>query len=259
MIVDTPHGSIGFEQVGAGTDLLLLHSLLTDRRVYDRILPALAKSRRVTLVDLPGYGHSSPVGPHIDHYGDAVGEAAQALELSPDLAIIGNGLGAFVALATAVRHPGQVGRIVLAGAAIRFPQEAKRAFDRMAAGALTDGMGAVAETALRRIFTEEFITDHTDLADERRRALLSMNPEGFATGCRAIRDLDFSEVTSAIGVPTLVVVGAEDQATPPPYGRELAASIPGALYRELAGVAHGPQLQAPEQFLEVIFPFLGIA
>ncbi|HKZ26017.1 MAG TPA: alpha/beta fold hydrolase [Acidimicrobiia bacterium] len=258
MIVDIPQGPIGFEQVGAGPDLLLLHSLLTDRRVYDRILPALAKTRRVTLIDLPGYGDSGPAEPHIDHYGDAVGEAAQALELSPDLAIIGNGLGAFVALATAVRHPDRVGRIVLAGVAIRIPQEAKGAFDQMATGALTNGMDAVAEMALCRIFTEEFIADRPDLADERRRALLSMNPEEFTAGCRAIRDLDFRETIGAVEVPTLVVVGSDDQATPPPYGREVAASIPGAKYHELPGVAHGPQLQAPEQFLNAITPFLGI-
>ncbi len=258
MIVDIPRGPIGFEQVGAGPDLLLLHSLLTDRRVYDRILSALAEAHRVTLVDLPGYGHSGPAEPHIDHYADAVGEIVKALDLSPDLAIIGNGLGAFVALGAALRHPDRVGRIVLAGVAVRFPQEAKGVFDQMATGALTNGMGAVAEMALRRIFTEGFIADHPDLADERRRALLSMNPEGFAAGCRAIRDLDFSETIGAIEVPTLVVVGSDDQATPPPYGREVAASIPGAQYQELPGVAHGPQLQAPDQFLNVISPFLGI-
>lgn len=256
MIVETPRGAIGYEQIGEGRDLLLLHSLLTDRRVYDRILPVLSTTRRVTLIDLPGYGDSDPVDPLIDHYADAVAAVADALELDGDLAIIGNGLGAIVALAAAIHHPDRVGRLVLAGVATRFPDDAKGAFDHMANGALTAGMGAVTETALRRIFTDDFIAGNPHLADERRQALQRMNPEGFAAGCRAIRDVDLVGRLGGVQAPTLVVVGSDDQATPPSYGREVADLIPGALYRELANVAHGPQLQSPDQFLAAIGPFL---
>lgn len=259
MIVDTLMGAIGVEQVGEGQDLLLLHSLLGDRRVYDRILPTLSRERCVTLIDLPGYGDSVTVDPRMSCYADAVGGLVEALGLSPDLAIVGNGLGAFVALAVAVQRPERVGRMVLAGVAARFPEAAKGAFDQMATRALDDGMGAVAGIALRRIFTEEYLANHLDMAEERRQALLRMNPEGFAAGCRAIRDLDFTGALGGIDVPTLVVVGSDDQATPPSYGRAVAASIPGAKYQELQGVAHGPQLQAPDQFVAAIGPFLGIS
>ncbi|MDH3397596.1 MAG: alpha/beta hydrolase [Acidimicrobiia bacterium] len=258
MIVKTSAGTMGAEQFGDGPDLVFLHSLLTDRRVYDRVLPALSRGRRVTIVDLPGYGASTAVEPRLSSYAEAVGELSEALGLSPDLAIIGNGLGAFVALAVAAQRPKQVGRMVLAGVATRFPEDAKAAFDQMAIRVLTDGMDGVAEIALRRIFTEEYMADHPDMVEERRRALLRMDPTGFAAGCRAIRDLDFSEVLGGIEVPTLVVVGSDDQATPPSYGRAVAAAIPGARYQELPGVAHGPQLQAPDQFVTAIGPFLEI-
>jgi 3-oxoadipate enol-lactonase len=257
MIVETLTGSLGAEQFGEGPDLVFLHSLLTDRRVYDRVLPDLSRGRRVTIVDLPGYGASTIVDSRISAYGEAVAGLALALQLSPDLAIVGNGLGAFVALAVAVQAPEQVGRMVLAGVAARFPDPAKGAFDHMAERALTDGMGAVAGMALRRIFTEDYMAEHPDMVKERERALLRMTPEGFAAGCRAIRDLDFTGELGGISVPTLVMVGSDDQATPPSYGRVVADAIPGCLYTELPGVAHGPQLQAPEQFVAAIQPFLG--
>ena len=117
-------------------------------------------------------------------------------------------------------------------------------------------MGAIAGTAVRRIFTDDFIAEHPHLAEERRQALHRMNPAGFAAGCRAIRDVDLTGRLGEVDAPTLVVVGSDDQATPPSYGREVAALIPGALYRELANVAHGPQLQSPDQFLAAIGPFL---
>jgi len=258
MIVETTAGTMGAEQFGKGSDLLLLHSLLTDRRVYDRILPALSRGRRITIVDLPGYGASAAVEPRLSSYAEAVGGLCEALALSPDLAIVGNGLGAFVALAMAVQRQERIGRMVLAGVAARFPEDAKGAFDQMADRALAEGMSAVAEIGLSRIFTEEYMANHPDMVEERRRALLRMDPAGFAAGCRAIRDLDFTGTLGGIEVPTLVVVGSDDQATPPQYGRAVADGIPGGLYTELPDVAHGPQLQAPAEFFAAIAPFLGI-
>ena len=44
---------------GEGRDLVLLHSLLSDRTAFDRIAPRLAAERRVFLVNLPGFGASA--------------------------------------------------------------------------------------------------------------------------------------------------------------------------------------------------------
>ena len=52
---------VEYTQTGSGRDLLLLHSLLTDATVFERVLPQLASDRRVTCVNLPGFGASAPV------------------------------------------------------------------------------------------------------------------------------------------------------------------------------------------------------
>jgi 3-oxoadipate enol-lactonase len=57
-------------------------------------------------------------------------------------------------------------------------------------------------------------------------------------------------------VPVLVLVGEHDEATPPPMSHELAAGLPNARLKVLAGCAHVPQLQAPEAFLDAIGDFL---
>lgn len=249
---------MGAEQTGAGPDIVLLHSLLTDRRVYDRIVPALSAQRRLTVVDLPGYGASDGVSGGIRSYSAAMGELLDAMDVAPGAAVIGNGLGSFVALGMAVLRPEQVGRLVLAGAAARFPEEVRGAFDLMADKASSEGMAFVAEIAVARIFSDEYAREHPEMVDERRLALVAMEVEGFVAGCRTIRDVDFTADLVAVTTPTLIVVGSEDRATLPAYGRELAAAMPSAQYLELDGVAHGPQLQAPEQFLAAIAPFLGL-
>jgi len=62
-----------------------------------------------------------------------------------------------------------------------------------------------------------------------------------------------------VKVPALVVVGEHDEATPPPMSHELAALLPDARLKVIAGCAHVPQLQAPKLFLATIADFVGQA
>jgi 3-oxoadipate enol-lactonase len=55
------------------------------------------------------------------------------------------------------------------------------------------------------------------------------------------------------------VVGEHDEATPPPMSHELAAGLPDAQLKIVAGCAHVPQLQAPKVFLDTISDFLPVA
>ena len=69
---------------------------------------------------------------------------------------------------------------------------------------------------------------------------------GYAAACGAIRDADLSADAGRIAVPTLVLCGADDGATPPAVGRALADSIPGAAYREIPAAGHLPCVEQPD-------------
>ena len=81
-------------------DLVLLHSLLTDRSAFDGVKGALARDFRLHVPDLPGYGGCP------SHGEDSI--AAYADRVAPDIpqgaAVLGNGFGGFVAVALAIRH-----------------------------------------------------------------------------------------------------------------------------------------------------------
>src|SRR3989454_42729 len=102
-LLELEQARVEYDQHGKGApQLLLLHSLLTELTVFDGVLSKLAKSRRVTRINLPGFGRSTPVqldsvGAHADHVARVMG----ALELPRDTDVFGNGFGAFVALALA--------------------------------------------------------------------------------------------------------------------------------------------------------------
>ena len=88
-------------QEGHGPDLVLLHSLLTDRTVFDGIVPALAGRRRLTLPNLPGFGASAPAGPRIEDYADRIAALLDALALPAATDVVAMSFGGFVGIALA--------------------------------------------------------------------------------------------------------------------------------------------------------------
>jgi 3-oxoadipate enol-lactonase len=257
--VDTALGSVSFASGGDGTDLFLFHSLLSDRNVFDRVLPALAAQHTVHIVDLPGYRESTLVAPRIEAYGDIAAALIREGGFSPRPALLGNGFGAFVALACAIGHGDLIGRLVLAGVGATFPPEARPAFGLMAGRAGEGGMEAVVDIAVRRIFSEVFLEENPAELAERRDVLVRTPVAAFTNACRILESLDLVAAAPAVKNPVLIVVGSDDQATTPAMGRQLHDLLVDSRYVELPGVAHGPQLQDPAGFAAVVGPFLGMS
>src|SRR5262249_48591238 len=108
----------------------------------------------------------------------------------------------------------------------------------------------------RRLFSAEFQAENPDLMEDRREAFLKIDPEVFRAACADLAALDLRDELYQVTVPTLVLVGEKDEATPPPMSVELASGLPDARLKIIAGCAHVPQLQAPAEFLAVISGFL---
>jgi 3-oxoadipate enol-lactonase len=258
-IVGAGTAALDVIQVGQGRDLVLFHSLLTDRTVFDPVTAALGLGRRLTFVNLPGFGASSPAGPAIEDYADRMALLFPALGLeagSTDL--LAMSFGGFVGIALAARHGHLFSRLVLVDTAAAFPEPAKAPLRGMAERALRDGMGAVVDTALRRMFTDAFLAARPDVVAARSDTLRRAQPGHFATACRALADLDLRPMLGAIRHPTLVVVGALDVTTPPALARELAAGIAGARLVEIHDCAHCPPIEQPEEFSRAVAAFLGV-
>ena len=73
-----------------------------------------------------------------------------------------------------------------------------------------------------------------------------------------LQEADLVPMLHHMKVPTLVVCGEFDQATPPALNKQIVDKIPGAKYIELPGCGHCPPLEQPEQFLAAIKEFVGL-
>ena len=246
------------ETIGGGPPLLLLHSLLSDRTSFMRLARLIAGERRSLMVSLPGFGASTRSEASIAAYAERVAELCDALKLPADTDVLGNGLGAFIALKAASRHGERFGRLVLAGCGIAFPEADRALFRNLAEKAERDGMESLVEAAMRRMLSAEFIAANPEAVAERRAAFRAIPADVFAAACRALSTLDLAPELGRIRNPTLVVVGSQDPATPPALGRDLAERLPNARMVEMPGIGHAPHVEDPEAFLSVVGPFLGL-
>jgi len=244
---------IDFDQSGSGPHLLLVHSLLTERSVFDLVLPRLAARYRVTRINLPGFGKSPPLVLHsLADHADHVARVMDELKLPKDTTVFGNGFGAFVCLELAIRHGKRFGRLIVADTLAAFPELGRNAFRGMADRVSKDGMAVILDTAIGRMFPPRFAAEHEQIVAARKAALAKVDAPCFARACLALASMDLTDKVPGIRNATLVLCGALDQTTPPALARELAKRIPGARYEEIPESGHCPMLEQPERLVQLL-------
>lgn len=247
---------------GSGTPIILFHSLLADRSSFEPIARSLAEgtqSHQVIVLSLPGFGASDFVGGSLEAIADHIAAAIGLFDLKQKPILLGNGYGGFIALLTAIRHPAIASRLVLADCGATFSEPGRAAFRGMSKAARENGLGAIADIAMRRLFAPEFQAQNPALIEDRKKRFLAVDPETFHGACDALATLDLRPQLASVTVPVLVLVGSQDEATPPPMSHELSAGLANAKLVVLAGCAHVPQLQAPELFMATIRSFVDAA
>jgi len=243
-------GKVAAAVTGEGPPVWVFHSLLADAGSCSPLAAALSGSYRVTVPDLPGFGGSAPVEAGLEPVADRLAAAIE--EAGGPVAVIGNGYGSFVALTLALRHPALVSRLVLAGTGAAFDEPGRAAFRGMAGAAGSKGLAAIADTAMRRLFSPVFQQANPALLAERRERFLATDSAMFTAACNALASLDISDAVRGLHVPVLVTVGELDEATPPAMARQLASLLPDASFTELPGLAHVPQLQDTPAFVAAV-------
>jgi 3-oxoadipate enol-lactonase len=217
--------------------LVLLHSLGTDGRVWQPQAAALADRFRVIRPDLRGHGLSGTTpGPgRIAQLAEDIRAVLDALGIAR-AHVGGLSIGGMVAQALAAQAPSRVTSLILADTAMAIPPPSF--WQERAATVRTRGMAAIADAVVARWVTPAALA--TPETDGLRVMLLRTDPEGYAAAAEAIAAADLSQSTARLRLPALVLVGAQDQATPPAAAAALAAAIPGAALTEINGAAHIP-------------------
>jgi pimeloyl-ACP methyl ester carboxylesterase len=261
--ITTEGTTLYVEQRGTGPDVLLIAGLGDPLEAWQAQLDGLSDGYRLIAFDNRGVGRTPlPAEPlTVAGMADDAAGVLQALGV-PRAHVAGFSGGTAIAQELALRHPGSVRSLVLVGAfgrADAYFRSMLGAWRRMAETAPDER--AMLEAFFLWVYTRRAHADGT-VAAIIEEALAFPHPQSTGAFLAQLEAFDGHDALDRLGritVPTLVLAGAEDIATPPSLGRLVAERIPGALFEVLEGEAHQPFQEAPDAFNDRVAAFWHVA
>lgn len=246
--------------------LVLLHGIGSNARSFAALIDRLSGDRRLVAWDCPGYGASAPLAmewPTTDDYADRLAGLLAVLGIG-SLDLLGHSMGALIAGRFAALHPGRVRRLVLSSPALGngarpglplAPPAAARLDALKAEGAMQFAATRAPRLVHRR--------GDAALVAQVTEAMAEVKLPGYAHACHLLSCGDLVDDAARIATPTLVMVGARDEITPPANCRRvhtaLAAATPALGHRfELVEEAgHAVAQEQPAAMAHLVEGWLG--
>jgi len=257
--VDNKGVRIAFEVTGEGPPLVLGHSFLCDRTMWQAQVPPLAATHRVINVDLRGHGSSSQATGACTLY-DLVTDVEAVLDdLGVERAVwAGLSIGGMVALRAALTKPGRVrGLILLNTDAGPVNALARMKFAALASIVRLLGMRSVIRQVELQMFGPTFRRNHPDVVATWMDRFLEVDVPSVLRINDALNQRDdLLARLPGVDLPALVVAGTEDMALTPDRSRRMADVLPNARLIELAGCGHLSTVEQPERVTDAMREYL---
>lgn len=240
---------------GEGESVLVFsNSLGTNFSMWDPQMRDLERRFRVLRYDTRGHGQSSvTAGDYsIEQLGRDVLGLLDSLRIDR-VHFCGLSMGGMIGIWLGINAPNRLHRLVLCNTAAKIGTE--DGWNARIASVRKDGMKSVASSVVERWFTPEFRARSKEKVAWTRQMLEKSPPEGYASCCAAIRDMDQRGAVGQIKTPTLVIYGGSDPVIPNSEAHFLTDNIRGSEQTELAA-AHLSNIEQPEAFTKALGDFL---
>jgi pimeloyl-ACP methyl ester carboxylesterase len=260
LIARTALGDVGYREVGQGSSIVLITGYLASMDTWaPSFVNALAAHHRVIVFDNAGVGETAPLpGPlTVTGMADQTSALISTLRLRRP-AVLGWSMGGMVAQALAVRHPGQVGHLVLAatqagnGRSLPVPPAASAALNSTDPLVVVTALFPADQTAAAQAYLEGIVqypglyTADAAVRAEQTTAVNQWIAGRYPTGHEVGR----------IHIPTLIADGAEDALDPSSNAATLATALHGAPTLLLPDAGHAFLFQDTAQIVPILDRFL---
>lgn len=233
--------------------VVLIHALAMVAEFWDATRQALGPEWEVLAVDCRGHGASGkPAGPYsVELMADDI--AAVMDHAGWDSAVVaGASMGGCVAMAVAARHAARVEGLGLIDTTAWYGEDAPSAWEERGQKAVAGGMAALIGFQKTRWVSDAFREAHPDIVQGAIDIFTANDAAAYLETCRMLGRADVREALAFFTVPTAIMVGEEDFATPIAMSEALAAAIPGARMRVVPGARHMTPMEVPDTVAEVI-------
>ena len=245
---------------GGDPAIVLLHGLLFDGGMWRKQIEPLSALGRVVVIDGPGHGKSEPPPRFMmEEHADALLDALGDLDI-PRALVVGLSWGGMVGMRLALQHPARVAGLALLDTSAERQTLAERIRYR-AFVALHRRVGIPYRFFLKEVaplmFAARTLVERPELVEATYRRTMGFEREGLSRASLAVvvHRTSVLEKLDRIRVPTLVICGREDLATPPDKSERIARAIPGARLVMLDGVGHMSALEDPDAVNQHLVPF----
>jgi len=244
------------EGQGEGPMVVLSHALGLDASMWDGVAALLRSDHTVLRYDHRNHGQSERVpGPlSVAMLADDAATLIRQQAGGAPVHFVGLSMGGMTAQALAASHPELLSSITVANSAAFYPDKAP--WVARVNTIRAQGIPAMADGAVARWLTPAFLaTPEGALAGGAlRKTLVASDTEGYIASCEAVGAIDFRDSNRRIGVPTLVIAGTQDEATPIALSHEIADAIPGAQLVTI-DAAHISAMERPAEFAALLRAF----
>lgn len=255
-IVKVPGGHLAYDAAGRGATVVFIHSVIADRRMWDREFARLAGHHRVVRFDLRGFGGSSAATDRFSNIAD-LHAIIHELRLAP-ATLVGSSMGGAIAVDYALEHPDDVAALFLAApglsggilppfdaaeqAALDYDDQKSQEISR----AWTAGDRSKAVELLQHLWCAALkgpaLSLFRTMVEENLTEVFASPTQNQAQATPAATRL------GQLHAPTTVAVGDRDNPSMPVFARRISEGISGSRLVTIPGADHLINLSQPEAF-----------
>jgi len=254
---------IHFEEAGNGKETIVFaHSLLCNLSMYTQQVKHFSRQYRCIAFDFRGQGKSetTPEGYDMDTLTEDARELIEQLDVGP-CHFVGLSMGGFVGLRLAIRYPQLLRSLTLIDTSME-PEDKKNLpkYNALSLIAKLLGFKIVTGNVLPIMFSKNFLEDPDKdaIKNQWKEDLINGDRKGILNAVKGVitREGLSGEEVESIQIPTLIVVGDKDVATPPHKSEKIHQHIPHSELKIVPEAGHLSALEKPGEIIRHMETFL---
>ncbi len=241
----------------AGDAVALSHSLGSSLIMWNPQISTFGEKFRLLRYDTRGHGESSaPPGSYTMSLlvSDALA-LLDALEIDT-VHWVGLSMGGMIGQGLALEAPERLKSLTLCNTMSVVREEMKELWQNRIKTGERFGMHHLVDFAMERWFTENYRAENPKEYQNVRAQFLNTPVYGYVGCCHAIYQLNYEDRLSEIAVPTHIIAGDQDLATPVAESHVMHERIPGSSMTVIEGAAHLSNVEKTERFNQSLMAFL---
>ena len=242
-----------FENFGHQKTLVLSNSLGTTLSMWEDNIDVLSHYFNILRYDTRGHGESTinQEKVSIAELGNDVIELLDHLYLDR-VYFCGLSIGGLTGQWLGMKHPTRFEKIIISNTAAKIGTE--ESWEARVKQVRENGLTSILTATAERWFSPEYRIKNPEKVQDVLNNFESISLEGYIACCYAVAAADFRDQLHHLEVPTLIIVGTQDEVTTLEDGKFIQKRTPIASLVTL-DAAHLSNMEHPEEFAKHIIHF----